>query len=170
MTQLRSIKTFLIIAIALCLSACSKERKSPPAVKVPEKPLIEIVHDAVKFYAGGGKTYPSPAGITIEKRKLTSGKSGDSVVIVGLQQRANSMATISFMLPAAWLAEDRQKLHGLEAEMKELTACAGRLSQEQGAGKNKNCRMEEVSMNGLPGITILSSGAPHITLTTVAVR
>lgn len=161
------------ILMALCLSACSKE-PSAPAVKAPEKPLIEVVHDAVKFYAEGGKNFTAPKGIMIETGKVKGEKGAVNLEVTGFQQRGNTVAAITFNFPATWFSGEKEKLNGLEAEARELTSCAKRLAEKQqtGAGDTDKdgCRMEEVTVNNNPGITILSDRAPHVRMTTLAAQ
>jgi len=161
------------ILMALCLSACSKE-PTAPAVKAPDKPLVEVVHDAVKFYAEGGKSFTPPKGIVIETGKVKGEKGAVNLEFIGFQQRQNTMAAITFKFPATWFSSEKEKLNGLEAEAKELTSCAQRLAENQQAGADTSdkdaCRMEEVTVNNLPGITIISDKAPHIRMTTLAAQ
>ncbi|OGT98066.1 MAG: hypothetical protein A2X80_08915 [Geobacteraceae bacterium GWB2_52_12] len=144
---------------------CSKEPQAPSATP-PAKPLVEIVHDAVKFYASGGETFTAPVGVVVNSG-TTKGKDGtDSIVIIGVQQKGNSLASITATFPETWFSSDKQKLAGLEAEIKALTDCANKLSKED--LKNPQCRMEEVTIDAMPGITIRADKAPHITMTMVA--
>lgn len=169
--------SFIVIIIALfSLSACSKEPAPPvskaPAVRLPagtatDKPLVDVVHDAVRFYAEGGKEFAAPAGVVVS-RGSTRQYGVETVVIAGVQQRGPSMASITASFPAAWFSSEREKLDGLKAEIGELTGCADRLSK--GTTGDSSCRVEEVTANGMPGIAISAKKAPHLTMTMVSAR
>ena len=165
MGSLRTNLMYIGMIAVFATFGCSKEPQAP-TVTPPAKPLVGIVHDAVKFYSSGGKTFTAPVGIVVNSG-TTKGKDGtDSIVIIGVQQKGNSLASITATFPETWFSSDKQKLAGLDAEIRALTDCANKLSK--GDSKNKQCRMEEVTVDAMPGITIRADKAPHITMTMVA--
>ena len=169
-------RTLNIIIVLLILAACSRE-PAPPAAKASaakppvaagaDKPLVDIIHEAIRFYAEGGKEFSAPPGVVVTKG-ITSKKGVETAVIAGIEQRGPSIASITASIPASWLTTERQKLDGLKVEIGELTGCAASLSG--GSAGDKLCRVEEITANSMPGIAIRAEKAPHLTMTMISAR
>lgn len=162
------------VALLLLLAACEKHEAKPrAAAKAPEKPLVEVVYDAVKTQAAGG-TFQAPAGIDIETRKVTQNKK-PAVEISGSQLKGRSVARIAFTIPESWLSSEKDKLPDLEGEMKALTSCAQKLMQNEAAGgpaptEKDSCNMKDVTVNGHPGIVIQEKKASHVNMAILAAQ
>jgi hypothetical protein len=161
----------IFIAIFICIAACSKEKKAGTAVKVKEKPLIEVLYDAAKFYANGGRTFNAPPGVLIDPGPELAGgnrpAATNTVRIRGVQQKGKSLAVITFNLPGSWLGSEKQRLGDLEVEIKELASCANKLIERERTGvspkaETESCKTKEAIVNGMPGISITNAKAPHI--------
>jgi hypothetical protein len=156
--------------MVLLLVSCSKKEDKPakPAVPAPPKALINVVHDAVKSYAAGNLNFQGQRGIAISTRKITRTEKGTQVEYVeirGLEQRGTTLAAITFLVPATWLTSEKEKLAGLDAEMRDLTACAQKLKDK---GDNlepdptDSCKVLEITADGAPGIVITDGKVKHI--------
>jgi hypothetical protein len=159
------------VILSLCVSGCSRREHEPEKrrdVPIAEKPLIEVVYDAARFYSSGGLTFQPPPDISIDSRRSAPKQKGaviEEIEIRGAQQKGQSEAVILFHFPVSWLTVEKEKLTVLEAEMRGMTACSKKLIENEMGSKNQidaSCTMADIFENGRPGIEIRDTHANHI--------